>query len=153
MASRPIKPKKKAPNSTGLNRQVPPIRVSSVASYLDELTKLDFARKKLWFRGVGNSGYSLSPSLFRHSAHTTKAALAKLEGDLNETFRMRSFPYTDASRWQDDVWDQLFLCSITVSRLGCSTGRRVRLSRCILQSPRLILVRAERPKLTLLCGF
>jgi len=108
MASRSVKGKRKTQNPAGQKRQVQSIAVNSVASYLDELTKLDFARKKLWFRGVGNSAYSLSPSLFRHPTHTTKAALAKLEGDLNETFRMRSFPYTDASRWQDDIWDQLF---------------------------------------------
>lgn len=82
--------------------------VVSVAAYLAELAKLKFSEKKLWFRGVGNSSYTLSPSLFRHQTHTTKASLSMLEGDLNETFRMRSFPYTDASRWQDDIWDQLF---------------------------------------------
>lgn len=84
------------------------IEVNSVLSYLTEIQKLGYTEKILWYRGIGDTAYKLTPSLFRHKTAKTKNELSKLELELNETFRMRSFPYTDSYKWRDDEWDQLF---------------------------------------------
>lgn len=101
-----------APRKKRAQRQPPPrfttINVDSVLSYLNEIQKLDYTSKTLWYRGIGNTEHTLTPSLFRHKTAKTKNEFGKLEAELNETFRMRSFPYTDSYKWRDDEWDQLF---------------------------------------------
>lgn len=82
--------------------------VDSVFSYLIALGDFDFVGRGLWFRGVGNSSHALIPSLFRHKTASTKSQFSVIEANLNTTFRMRSFPYTESYKWQSDVWDQLF---------------------------------------------
>jgi hypothetical protein len=84
------------------------ITVRSAVQFTEELTKLEFSKRNLWYRGIGDTNHRLTPSLFRHKAAKTKAEFSKLEANLNETFRMRSFPYTEAFRWLDGEWDQLF---------------------------------------------
>ncbi|NMZ81844.1 FRG domain-containing protein [Pseudomonas mandelii] len=84
------------------------ITVNSTFQYLNELEKLDCTNKMFWYRGIGNVGHDLIPSLFRHKTAVTKSDFSKIESDLNETFRMRSFPYTESFRWLDGEWDQLF---------------------------------------------
>jgi hypothetical protein len=82
--------------------------VTSALKFLEEVDKLGCTSRTLWYRGIGNTDHMLIPSLFRHQSATTKADFAALESDLNETFRMRSFPYTESFRWLDGEWDQLF---------------------------------------------
>jgi len=84
------------------------ITVHSTFQYLNELEKLDCTNKTFWYRGIGNIAHELIPSLFRHKTAVTKADFSSIESDLNETFRMRSFPYTESFRWLDGEWDQLF---------------------------------------------
>ncbi|MBC7686057.1 MAG: FRG domain-containing protein [Bdellovibrionales bacterium] len=82
--------------------------VTTALKYLEEVDKLGCTSRTLWYRGIGNIEHKLIPSLFRHKSANTKAEFATLEADLNETFRMRSFPYTESFRWLDGEWDQLF---------------------------------------------
>lgn len=84
------------------------IEISSVTDMTRELSTLRYIERPLWYRGAGDSAYKLLPSLFRHKGRSGKKAMSELESDLNETFRMRSFPYTEAFRWTDHAWDQLF---------------------------------------------
>jgi hypothetical protein len=85
------------------------IVVKSALEYLQELGKLGFHNKSLWYRGIGNTNHKLIPSLFRHRTAKTKTEFRGVEENLNETFRMRSFPYADSSRWGNEGdWDQLF---------------------------------------------
>lgn len=100
-----------APRKQRALRQTPrfnSIEVNSALSYLTEIKNLGYTDKILWYRGIGDTAYKLTPSLFRHKTAKTKNELSKLELELNETFRMRSFPYTDSYKWRDDEWDQLF---------------------------------------------
>lgn len=82
--------------------------IESVVDFTQVLTELEFSTKNLWYRGIGNPKHSLIPSLLRHSRAKSKQDFSKLELDLNETFRMRSFPYTEAFKWLDKEWDHLF---------------------------------------------
>jgi hypothetical protein len=85
------------------------INIKKTLDYLSELTLLGFTQKKLWYRGIGSVDHKLIPSLFRHQTAKNKTDFRSVEEELNETFRMRSFPYTDRFRWQDGGgWDQLF---------------------------------------------
>lgn len=90
------------------NFAVPEITINSAVEFTEELAKLGFSNRKLWYRGIGDISYRLTPSLFRHKSARSKLDFSKLEKELNETFRMRSFPYTEAFRWIDGAWDQLF---------------------------------------------
>lgn len=96
------------PNSGDPASKVRTISISTVTDMTRELAALRYTERPLWYRGIGNATYKLLPSLFRHRSRTGKKAMAELEGELNETFRMRSFPYTEAFKWADQTWDQLF---------------------------------------------
>ena len=92
-AARPVTTK----STKKLSQQEPKIiLVKSVAEYLSELDILGYVNSKLWYRGTGHSSYPLTPSLFRHKTARTQSELKKLELDLNETFEMRSLPYSES---------------------------------------------------------
>jgi len=59
-----------------------------------------------WYRGIGDTGYELRPSLFRHPDIATLKPL-ELERSLIVRFRQRSIPFL-AQRINDD-WELLFL--------------------------------------------
>ena len=82
--------------------------VASFAAFLSELDAIGYVKTKLWYRGIGDTAYSLTPSLFRHKTAKTQSALKKLELDLNETFEMRSLPYAESRDWAKDEWERLF---------------------------------------------
>lgn len=82
--------------------------VNSFSSFLSELDAIDYVKNKLWYRGIGDANYSLTPSLFRHKAAKTQSDFKKLEIDLNETFEMRSLPYAESRDWAKDEWERLF---------------------------------------------
>lgn len=89
--------------------QQPTIKeVNSISDFLNELDTIGYVSKKLWYRGVSDSNYTLTPSLFRHKTAKTQSALKKLELELNETFEMRSLPYAESRQWAEDEWERLF---------------------------------------------
>lgn len=59
-----------------------------------------------WYRGIGDSSFFLTPSLFRHPNIATLKSL-ELEQQLIIRFRQRSIPYIN-QRIEDD-WELLFL--------------------------------------------
>lgn len=59
-----------------------------------------------WFRGIGNQGHDLKPSLFRHPEIAARRPL-ELERSLLTRFRQRSIPFL-AQRIDED-WELLFL--------------------------------------------
>lgn len=91
-----------------VSRSVRTVKVDSVSELIAELEKLDYVKKRLWFRGTGNSTYPLLPSIFRNAASANQATLKKLEQDLNETFRIRSIPYIESALVTGTDWDRLF---------------------------------------------
>lgn len=86
----------------------PVVHITSVADFLGKLNDLGYVHKGLWFRGVGNSNYELLPSLFRNKLSKSQATCKTLELDLNDTFQMRSVPYTGSSLVGGTEWDRLF---------------------------------------------
>ncbi len=69
-------------------------------------TFLSLASEARWYRGIGDSKYTLSPSLFRHPQIASKKPL-DLEQQLLIRFRQRSIPYLNQRI--DDDWELLFL--------------------------------------------
>jgi hypothetical protein len=61
----------------------------------------------VWFRGVGDSGYNLIPSLYRHPNLISKRELLDLEKDILVRFKERSLPYLTAPLSRN--WEYLFL--------------------------------------------
>jgi hypothetical protein len=59
-----------------------------------------------WYRGVGNSTYTLSPTLFRHPKKTTIEEIQPLEIELASIFEQRSPPFV-AQSFKGD-WEQMF---------------------------------------------
>lgn len=64
------------------------------------------APNPLWYRGCGQSSYTLLPSLYRHRTLRTSEQLAQLERNLLIHFRQRSIPFH--SRDLSDDWSSLF---------------------------------------------
>lgn len=100
--------KKVAGIKTAPARQLNIKSVTSFSAFLHELDAIGYVNTKLWYRGIGDANYSLTPSLFRHKTARTQSALKKLELDLNETFEMRSLPYAESRDWAKDEWERLF---------------------------------------------
>ena len=84
------------------------ISINSVGDFFEKLNSLEYVKKNLWFRGVGNSSYELLPSLFRNKLAKNQTTCKKLEIDLNDTFQMRSVPYTGGSLAGGTEWERLF---------------------------------------------
>jgi hypothetical protein len=61
---------------------------------------------QLWYRGCGNGGHKLEPSLYRHKTVKKISGLAALERSLLTRFRQRSIPFHDRDLSND--WDALF---------------------------------------------
>lgn len=61
----------------------------------------------IWFRGTGNSNYTLSPSIHRHNQITDSAQLFNIENKLITRFKERSVPYL--THRLEDAWELLFL--------------------------------------------
>jgi hypothetical protein len=89
---------------------MPSIREEKPKTYIDIVTLIESLQKgkdtPLWFRGCGNSGYKLLPSLYRHRTRTEIPDIARLEGELITRFRQRSIPFHN--RALTDDWDTLF---------------------------------------------
>lgn len=103
------RPSTKKPSKVENAAQQPIVKcVDSFASFLAELNDLGYVEKKLWYRGIGDASYALTPSLFRHKTAKNQSAFKKLEHDLNETFEMRSLPYAESRNWANDEWERLF---------------------------------------------
>lgn len=100
---------KASPKKTAQARQKMSVAtVNSAAEFLSELDKIDYVKRKLWYRGMGDSSHKLIPSLFRHKLAKRQADYKELELDLNDTFEMRSLPYAESRMWAKDEWESLF---------------------------------------------
>ena len=62
----------------------------------------------LWYRGCGDSSYTLIPSLYRHPKIKNSDELFKQEFDILKRFRQRSVPYTHSSLTEKDHLTTLF---------------------------------------------
>jgi hypothetical protein len=89
---------------------MPTLRTETVNS-LNEYTTftnglISSPRSAVWFRGVGNSGYDLTPSLFRHPTVLAVKDLIELEFDILNRFKHRSIPFQERPLSSD--WEYLF---------------------------------------------
>lgn len=83
-------------------------RISSFQEFIDEVdNNAPGPLTSLWFRGVGDSTYHLSPSIHRHAGVTDVESLFRMEKGLVVRYKERSVPYL-ASQVRDD-WELLFL--------------------------------------------
>jgi hypothetical protein len=82
--------------------------LQSLTHYVEVVQDLqNRARHALWFRGLTNSAYSLTPSFYRHPKRlTSQTDINKLENDMLTRFRQRSIPYR--ARDISDSWEALF---------------------------------------------
>jgi hypothetical protein len=87
------------------------LTITTIDSFQGFLEKVDRGQNgdgnSLWFRGVGNSEYTLAPSLHRHSDIKDTASLFSFEQRLITRFKERSVPYL--THRIDDIWEWLFL--------------------------------------------
>jgi hypothetical protein len=92
-----------------ISTKKPPEKIiTTFSEFITELQSIDYIKNKLWFRGVSNSTYKLTPSLFRHKTAKTQSEFKSIEQSLNETFEMRSLPYAESRNWAKDEWERLF---------------------------------------------
>ena len=82
-------------------------KIDSLPQYLEQFEPASRRPSQLfWYRGSGNLGYQLLPSLYRHKGKNTPESYSELERNLLTRFRQRSIPYH--SRSLVDDWDALF---------------------------------------------
>lgn len=90
---------------------MPTLTTTSINSFQDFVAKVDQvapgALTSLWFRGVGNASYQLTPSIHRHAQVTTTDSLFEMENKLLTRYKERSVPYL-SSQFRDN-WELLFL--------------------------------------------
>lgn len=90
---------------------MPTLTTITISSLQDFLTHADLGQESdstaIWFRGVGNAQYTLSPSLHRHNQITDTSSLFRFEKKLITRFKERSVPYLPHRL--DDPWEMLFL--------------------------------------------
>lgn len=107
-AAAPQAAAKRARKEAARQNSVSTKTIESAAEFLHELDSIDYVKRKLWYRGMGNATHKLIPSLFRHKTIKTQADYKSLELDLNDTFEMRSLPYAESRAWAKDEWESLF---------------------------------------------
>lgn len=90
---------------------MPTLTTTPINSFQDFVAKVDQgtpgALTSLWFRGVGNATYKLTPSIHRHAQVTTTDSLFEMENKLLTRYKERSVPYL-SSQFRDS-WELLFL--------------------------------------------
>lgn len=62
----------------------------------------------LWFRGVGNSSYTLMPSIHRHPQLITPENVIELETKIIDRFNQRSVPFLNTPLDRNNDWEVLF---------------------------------------------
>ncbi|EGQ7938455.1 FRG domain-containing protein [Vibrio vulnificus] len=84
------------------------VTISDFQSFLDNVDQNQQSdQSSLWFRGAGNSSYTLSPTLHRHTLITDSVTLLQYEKKLLTRFKERSVPYL--KNRIEDAWELLFL--------------------------------------------
>lgn len=83
-------------------------RITSFQDFIDKVdTAPPGALTSLWFRGVGNSEYQLTPSIHRHTEVVNIDGLFNMENRLLTRYKERSVPYLTSQ--VRDAWELLFL--------------------------------------------
>jgi hypothetical protein len=89
---------------------MPPLKLSTPRSFTDFIGTIENIPKNknnhFWYRGCGESSYTLEPRLYRHRTEKRIEELVKLEYQLMTRFRQRSIPFHNRSL--SDDWDTLF---------------------------------------------
>jgi hypothetical protein len=93
--------------ANGMPNVIRVIQVDSFSKLLSEIEKFQKKTNVSWYRGVRNSAYELSPSLYRHPKKKSAEELLSLEQKVTTRFGQRALPYLN--RRLTDVWDSLFL--------------------------------------------
>lgn len=81
-------------------------QLDSFSKIMNLIEKFQDGHEFSWYRGVGNSNHSLTPSLFRHPLKKDAEALHRLEKDISSVFSQRSPPFV--SQVFEDEWEKMF---------------------------------------------
>jgi hypothetical protein len=84
------------------------LNTSQVQTISDFMQFVERRTSVHWYRGCGNAGHTLVPSLYRHPSIVNPDELLKLEVETIKRFRQRSIPYLAAPLSESDL-DVLFL--------------------------------------------
>lgn len=79
---------------------------TNFAEFMEVIETFQDAHESSWYRGVGNSSYGLSPSIFRHPKKKTIEKIQKVEIELASVFEQRSPPFVAQSF--DSEWEKMF---------------------------------------------
>jgi hypothetical protein len=74
---------------------MPTLTVENFASLSEYIAFVERQTDNLWYRGVGDSGYELKPSLYRHPELTDASLLYEKEFEILKKFKQRSIPYIE----------------------------------------------------------
>ena len=80
--------------------------LTSLSDILKRVEKFQASHETVWFRGVGDHTYPLSPSIARLSGKTADQIIEQVEPAISATFAQRSPPFID--RDLADPWRALF---------------------------------------------
>ena len=81
-------------------------RLDTFSKILKAIETFQDANGAAWYRGCGQAGYKLLPSLYRHPKHKEPDELHRLEKNLASVFTQRSPPFVTQSFTNE--WDQMF---------------------------------------------
>jgi hypothetical protein len=79
------------------------LNVAQIATISDFMQFVEQRTTVHWYRGCGESCYTLAPSLYRHPTITDPDALLKQEIEMIKRFRQRSIPFLAAPLDQEDL--------------------------------------------------
>ncbi len=82
------------------------MRPTNLSQVLTQVEKFQNARLASWYRGVGSTEYSLTPSIGRSNPQKSAEELAKIETSISITFSQRSPPFTQMNL--ENEWRKLF---------------------------------------------
>lgn len=80
--------------------------VTTLSAILKKVEKFQASHDTVWFRGVGNHDYPLSPSIARLAGKSADQIIEQVEPGISATFTQRSPPFVD--RDLSDPWRALF---------------------------------------------
>jgi hypothetical protein len=79
---------------------------ASFSEVMEVIEKFQIANTTSWYRGVGDSGHALTPSIFRHQKRKSIEDIREIENELATIFAQRSPPFV--SQVFNNAWEQMF---------------------------------------------
>ncbi|WP_168770748.1 FRG domain-containing protein [Sphingomonas olei] len=81
-------------------------KVDTFGALLAKVEEFQNGREQSWYRGTGNSNYSLVPSIGRRQPAMSEVELSRVEREIANTFAQRAPPFVEATFTSE--WKTLF---------------------------------------------